>query len=139
MMGAAYGATSPVRTFHPTLYFEATLEAGARLELPDVEELAVYCTSGELSVDGEACPHQNLAVLDMAHARTLEAGTEARFAAVGGAPIGRRHIAWNFVHSSKAAIDRAKLAWEAGEFPLVPGDEAERIPLPEHERVVSYP
>ena len=139
MMGTAYGVTSPVETFHPTLYFEASLEAGARLELPDVEELAVYCTSGELRVDGEACPHQSLAVLDMSEAKVLEAETEARFAAVGGAPIGTRHIAWNFVHSREAAIDRAKLAWEAREFPLVPGDEEERIPLPEHERVVSYP
>ena len=133
MMGTAFGVTSPVETFHPTLYFEARMEAGTTLELPDVEELAVYCTSGDLLADGEPCPHQSLAVLDMGRARTLRATTDARFAAVGGAPIGERHISWNFVHSDPAAIDRAKRDWQAGNFPLVPGDSEERIPLPDRE------
>ena len=139
MMGEAFGATSPVLTFHPTLYFEARMEAGARLALPGAEELAIYCTAGEISVDGEPCPHQSLSVIDMSCPREVVAGTEARFAAIGGARMGKRHIAWNFVSSRKERIDEAKRDWDQGRFPLVPGDSDERIPLPEHEKVALYP
>ena len=50
---------------------------------------------------------------------------------VGGEPMdGPRHIWWNFVSSSKERIRAAKEDWAQARFPLVPGDEAERIPLP---------
>jgi hypothetical protein len=38
---------------------------------------------------------------------------------------------WNFVSSSKERIERAQRDWSEGRFPLVAGDEQERIPLPE--------
>ena len=140
MMGAAFGVESPVATFHPTLYFEAKLAAGASLELPDVEELAVYVTEGEVSVDGQPCPFQQLSLLNMANARTITASTNARFAAIGGAAMPPRFIDWNFVSSRKERIDQAKSDWANGRFPEVVGDTGERIPLPnEEEWVVSYP
>ena len=140
MMGEAFGVTSPVLTFHPTLYFEASLEAGASLDLPEVEELALYVTSGTLQVDGEECPVQSLSLLDMSHARQITATTDARFAAVGGAPMGKRFIEWNFVSSRKERIQQAAHDWETGAFPDVPGDSEERIPLPDNmNRYVNYP
>ena len=139
MMGAAFGVKSPVRTFQPTLYFEAQLKAGASIALPDVEELAVYVTEGEVAVDGEACPHQHLCLLDMAAAQRLEARSAARFAAIGGATMGPRHIAWNFVSSRRERIEQAKRDWMEDRFPKVPGDTDERIPLPESEKPVMYP
>jgi len=139
MMGSAFGVTSPVAIFHPTLYFEATLDAGAELSLPDVEELAIYVTSGSVSVDGTDCPHQHLSVLDMASATTVRASADARFAAIGGSPLGKRYIDWNFVSSRKERIDQAKRDWANGRFPEVVGDTGERIPLPNEEAWVSYP
>jgi hypothetical protein len=50
---------------------------------------------------------------------------------LGGAHIGERFIEWNFVASSREKIDAAKQAWKARQFPLVPGDELDFIPLPE--------
>jgi redox-sensitive bicupin YhaK (pirin superfamily) len=47
----------------------------------------------------------------------------------GGAPIGPRHIFWNFVSSSEARIEQAKDDWRANRFDPVPGD-GEFIPLP---------
>ncbi|MEL6686746.1 MAG: pirin family protein [Pseudomonadota bacterium] len=131
MMGEAYGVKSPVLTFHPTIYFEASLAAGACLDLPDVEELAIYVTSGSLNVDGETCPVQSLSVLDMTTAKQIHAETDARFAAVGGAPIGQRFIEWNFVSSRKERIQQAAHDWKVGNFPKVVGDSDEYIPLPE--------
>jgi redox-sensitive bicupin YhaK (pirin superfamily) len=65
----------------------------------------------------------------------LEAGAKAVLC--GGAPMDSpRRIEWNFVASDQALIEQAKADWSAAaaggsdRFPLVPGDEAERIPLP---------
>lgn len=42
-----------------------------------------------------------------------------------------RYIDWNFVSSSRARLQQARLDWKGGRFPKVPGDEVEFIPLPE--------
>jgi hypothetical protein len=44
--------------------------------------------------------------------------------------MGERFIEWNFVSSSRERIEQAKQAWQAREFPVVPGDDIEFIPLP---------
>jgi redox-sensitive bicupin YhaK (pirin superfamily) len=50
----------------------------------------------------------------------------------GGEPLdGPRHLWWNFVASSKDRIEQAKTDWASGAFGLIPGDDVERIPLPE--------
>jgi hypothetical protein len=37
---------------------------------------------------------------------------------------------WNFVSTRSGRIEQAKADWQAGRFPVVPGDEDEFIPLP---------
>ena len=49
---------------------------------------------------------------------------------IGGEPLGKRHIYWNFVSSSKERIEQAKSDWRERKFGEVPG-EAEFIPLPD--------
>ncbi|RZI47153.1 hypothetical protein EQU50_00800 [Candidatus Finniella inopinata] len=39
-------------------------------------------------------------------------------------------IDWNFVSSSKERLEKAKMDWANGNFPRVPGDAVEFIPLP---------
>ncbi|WP_275452079.1 pirin-like C-terminal cupin domain-containing protein, partial [Methylibium sp. T29] len=53
----------------------------------------------------------------------------ARVALIGGAPLGPRHIWWNFVSSRKERIAQAADDWEADRMGRVPG-ETDRIPLP---------
>jgi redox-sensitive bicupin YhaK (pirin superfamily) len=61
----------------------------------------------------------------------LGASEDARVLLLGGAPLeGPRYMWWNFVSSSMDRIERAKQDWSGGRFPLVPGDERERVPLP---------
>ena len=51
----------------------------------------------------------------------------ARFAIIGGEPLGHRHMVWNFVSSRAERIEQAKLDWRAQALGHVPG-ETEFIP-----------
>jgi hypothetical protein len=131
VMGSAYGLQSPVLTYSPTLYVEATLPAGATLTaLDEAPERAVYVVSGRVAIGGSEQTEGTLAVLHAGAKVPLEAASEARVLVIGGAPLGPRHIWWNFVSSSEARIERAKRDWAEGRFGKVPGDD-EFIPLPE--------
>jgi redox-sensitive bicupin YhaK (pirin superfamily) len=60
----------------------------------------------------------------------LEALSDSHVMVIGGSAVGHRHIWWNFVSSSKEAIEQAKRDWREGRFETVPG-ESEFIPLPD--------
>lgn len=130
MMGTAYGAVSPVRTFAETLYVEGRAAQGARVAAPDAAERAVYVCSGALEIDGQRVEAYQMAVLAPG-AVEMTALSDAHFVVIGGEPLSERHIYWNFVSSRPERIEQAKADWKAGRFPRVPGDEIEFIPLPE--------
>lgn len=129
--GDAFGVRSPVKVFSRTLYAALELDAGASLEIPaDHAERGVYLVNGAAVVDNEALPAEHLAVLTPGVGATVSALEPSKLMLVGGDPTdGRRHIFWNFVASSREAIEAAAQRWENDEFPPVPG-EHERIPLP---------
>jgi redox-sensitive bicupin YhaK (pirin superfamily) len=138
LVGQAHGAASPVRTLSPTLFVDYRLQAGAALALPgpgEAAERALYLIDGDAHLQADDGPLQALAPLQLAllpaAARlTLHAGDRpARAVLIGGAPLGRRHLWWNFVSSRRERIERAAAAWERDELGQVAGD-AERIPLP---------
>ena len=132
ILGEAFGARSPVRTYSDTMYVELLLEAGAQLRIPATQlERALYPVSGQVTLDGTAIPSMHMAVLAEDAVVTIAAQGAARVMLLGGAPIdGERFIWWNFVSSSKALIEAAKADWRARRFAPVP-DETEWIPLPE--------
>jgi redox-sensitive bicupin YhaK (pirin superfamily) len=131
--GTAYGSRSPVSVLSPTLYVHALLEAGAELPIDDGhEERAVYVASGALGCDDGRLYPGTMAVLRPGAKVTVTAHEPSRVMILGGARLeGERHIYWNFVSSSEARIERAKHEWTNGDFPKVPGDELEFVPLPE--------
>ncbi|OGR36840.1 MAG: hypothetical protein A2091_11225 [Desulfuromonadales bacterium GWD2_61_12] len=53
-----------------------------------------------------------------------------RLVVIGGAPLGKRTVWWNFVASRRERIEKAKADWQAGRFPPIP-DETEGATLPE--------
>ncbi|HEY4120656.1 MAG TPA: pirin family protein [Byssovorax sp.] len=130
--GAAYGARSPAPVLSPTLYVHARLDAGAQLEIDgDHEERAIYVVEGAARVGDLALAPGSLAFLTPGAEAVVTATETARVMLVGGARLdGERHLEWNFVSSSKERLERAKQAWQRGEFPKVPGDDVEFIPLP---------
>lgn len=130
LIGTAFGATSPVATLSPTLYLAMELEAGALITIPDAaQERGIYSVDAPLEVGGELLEPGQMLVLESGNTPTLCAREATRVMLVGGAPLGHRHMVWNFVSSRKERILQAQDDWEAQRFPTVPG-ETEFIPLP---------
>ena len=130
LVGAAFGAASPVRTLSPTLFVALDCSAGAALAVADAaRERALYSVDAGFELDGVAVPPLTLAVLAPGSAPLLRTPAAARIALVGGAPLGQRFIVWNFVASRRERIIAAQEDWAAQRFPPVTG-ETEFIPLP---------
>ena len=130
IMGEAYGHVSPVTTYAPTLYLECLLPAGSALILPDTyDEQAIYVVSGDSLVDDRSVTDGQMAVVCPGKILRLEAVNDSHVMVIGGASLGKRHIWWNFVSSSKERIEQAKMDWQENRFDAVPG-ETEFIPLP---------
>ncbi|WP_244815292.1 pirin family protein [Caballeronia sp. Lep1P3] len=138
--GTAFGATAPTRTFSPTLYVAAHFAAASALALDaEHEERGVYLVDGDLSIDGEALPPQQMAVLSPGATVRLASRQGATAMLLGGAPLdGARFIEWNFVSSSRDKIEAAKHAWSEQRMGHVPG-ETEFIPLPPPRRETRAP
>ncbi len=132
MMGEYQGMKSPVKTFMQTLYLECEVDENSLLKLfSAVKEKAIYVVSGVVEVSGMELDAHNMLILPDNYEGDIKAlSTKAKFVVIGGASLSRRYVDWNFVSSSKARIEKAKLDWKQGNFPKVPG-ETEFIPLPE--------
>ncbi len=129
--GSAYGVRSPVTVLSSLFYVEARLDAGSVVTLPaEPEERAAYVVEGAVSCDGQNVPVASMAVAPAGAEVSIRALEPSRVMLLGGASLGERHIWWNFVSSAQERIEAAKLAWKEERFPLVPGDETERVPLP---------
>ncbi|PYG53729.1 pirin family protein [Rhizobium sp. UGM030330-04] len=139
ILGNAYGAVAPARMFSETFYADVTLEAGARLPLPDDhEDRGLYIVEGSISIAGQDFEAPQMMVFRPGDRITVTAGGQgARLMALGGATFsGPRYIWWNFVASSKERIEEAKAEWRAGNwgegrFDLPADDRDEHIPLPD--------
>ncbi len=152
LLGELLGARSPIA--HPAnpLFVDLQLEPGATLALdaaPEGHERALVVIEGAVAVLGGAGPlasggeparepaggdssHENqMLVLKSSVPVELRAEKHSRLLLLGGPPLvgAERFIDWNFVSSSKARIAQAKQDWIERRFPLVPGDELERIEL----------
>ena len=131
VIGKAFGVESPVKTESETLYVELRLEAGAVIELPETDELALFLIDGEASVSGEALHIGELSVLERGAQASVTASSAAHLMVCGGATLpGDRIVWWNFVSSSRDRLEQAKQDWREGRFPSVPGEE-DFIPLPD--------
>ncbi|MCY1056865.1 pirin family protein [Nannocystis sp. SCPEA4] len=130
LAGEAYGRTAPTPIASRLFYVEAHLAAGAKLEVPAYTERAAYVIEGELRGGNKTLAPRTLAVLRSGDITALEATAPTRVVLIGGEPLGEpRWIWWNFVSSSQERIVQAAHEWKEQRFPLVPGDEVERIPL----------
>lgn len=134
LIGTAFGHTSPVATYSPTLYLDVQLPAGATLDIPALaQEMAVYTVDAPVMLNGEALDAHLLAVMEPGQGAHLAASAEAgaRLMVIGGDALdAHRHIWWNFVSSRKERIVQAADDWDARAMGQVPG-EVEWIPLPE--------
>jgi redox-sensitive bicupin YhaK (pirin superfamily) len=139
LVGDTFGRRSPVETYSRVLYLDIEMEAGASLELPaDAPDRGLYLIEGRVSSGGQAFPPAHMLLLRPGHTAHLRAEAPSRLMLVGGDAFPEpRHIWWNFVSSSEARIEAARLDWRDrrgqpnGRFPLIPGDDTEFIPVPD--------
>ncbi|MCC9620976.1 pirin family protein [Thalassospira sp. MA62] len=128
--GEAFGKTAPVPVKSKLFYLDVAMDAGAQLLLPgEKQEGAVYIVSGAVSVDGVVYEPENLIYIAPDEIPDIVAQGACRVMLLGGLPLGRRFIWWNFVSSSKEAIDQAKQDWVSGDFPQIDGED-DFVPLP---------
>ena len=133
ILGSFQGDSSPVPLDWETLYVDVHLEPGAKLEVPkSAEERALYPLTGRIEIGGTVYEPNQMMVLHPGKDVTVTAKDEVRLMILGGATMdGPRYIWWNFVSSSKELLETAKQNWKGGQFPTVPGDDKEFIPLPD--------
>jgi redox-sensitive bicupin YhaK (pirin superfamily) len=130
--GEAFGARAKVKTRSPMFYVHWELQPGARAELPaEYPERAAYIVVGSVEVDGRAYHAGQMLVFEPGQPVLFTAATQAIVMLLGGEPLGKRYIEWNFVSSSKDRIEQAKADWRAGRMKLPDLDNQEFIPLPE--------
>ena len=139
IMGSLWGETAPTTQHSQTIYAEILLGAGGSIPIDScADERAVMLVGGEASIDGTQLGLYDLTVLAPGDAMTLVSKSGGRIMLLGGESFStRRHVYWNFVSSSRDRIEQAKQDWEALRFPIVPGDEHERIPLPSTPKTIS--
>jgi redox-sensitive bicupin YhaK (pirin superfamily) len=131
LAGEAFGLRAEVRIHSPLFYLHVTLEPAARIALPpEYPERATYLVSGAVSADGQRVVPGQMVLFDRQAPAQLEASAPSVLMLLGGAPVGRRFIEWNFVSSSKERLEQAKADWRAGRMKLPDADSAEFIPLP---------
>lgn len=141
IMGNLWGVAAPTTTYAGTIYADIVLAPGAAVPIDAAaEERAVYLAEGEATLEGMPLAPLQLYVLRPGIAATLRSSHGGRAMLAGGDAFATpRHVWWNFVSSSRERIAEARRAWTAREFPVVPGDEIEWIPIPGTPKTVSYP
>ena len=141
VMGSLWGVSAPTTTYASTIYADIMLESGGSVPIDAAaDERALYVAMGEATLDGMTLEPMTLYVVRPGIAATLRSASGGRVTLCGGEAFTTpRHVWWNFVSSLRDRIDEAKRAWTAGEFPRVPGDETEWIPIPAVPKTVSYP
>ncbi len=141
LMGSLWGKTAETTQHAATIYADIVLEPGASIPIDaEADERAVLLVEGEANIDRQPLERFALTILAPGVPMTLTATSPSRLMLLGGEAFATpRYVYWNFVSSSRDRIQQAKQDWQAGVFPIVPGDEEEFIPLPETPKTVSYP
>ena len=129
--GDILGLRSPVSTRSPLFYLHLELAPGGRFALPASHpERALYIVAGEIDLGGRTFVQGQMLVLTPGLPVMIRAYRAATVLALGGDPIGPRHIEWNFVSSSRERIEQAKADWRARRMKLPDLDSVEFVPLP---------
>ena len=93
-------------------------------------ESGLYILEGEIVNDNHIYGSKQILITKDPHLCSFEMRPNTTVYIFGGEPFDEeRFIFWNFVATSRAIIEEAKLKWKNHEFPLVPGDD-DYVPMP---------
>ena len=132
--GEVFGKKSPVPVYSDLYFIElkstekATVDIGSSL----FGESALYILEGAIKNDGHSYGPKQILIAQDTKLCSFEMQENTSVYLFGGEAFTEpRYIHWNFVHSDKEVIEKAKEGWKAQRFPKVPG-ETEWVPLPEY-------
>lgn len=131
--GKGYGKASPVPVHSPLFMLEIKNTAAYRLNTKDhlKGEIGICIVEGGIEACGETVTAGNIVVSKVADTCETLLKPHSHILLFGGEPFDEtRHIHWNFVSSDLDKIERAKTAWEARTFPMMPNDTT-YVPLPQ--------
>lgn len=133
ILGSYEGLKSPVPMQWDTHYVDCHVQAGKILRYAaEAEERAIYIVKGVVEIAGVRFESGRMLVCQPGQEILVTAAEDAHVMLLGGAVMdGPRYIWWNFVASDKDMIRQAAENWQNNQFPTVPGDEEEFIPLPD--------
>ena len=134
ILGELFGARSPVETLGGPVYADCRLEKNARLAIPaETEERSIYLLAGAVEAGGQRFEAGTMIVFEAGKEALLAAAEDAHLMIIGGARLDRPRVMWwNFVSTSAERIEQAKKDWAERNFPLIPDDAGEFVPLPEN-------
>ncbi len=131
--GEAFGKKSAVPVYSPLYFVElkstekTTLSIGNHL----YGESAIYILEGSIETEDNTFLPKQLLVAKETSLCEFTINKNTTIYIFGGEPFAEpRHIYWNFVASTREAIEDAKERWTAQTFPAIPGENG-YVPLPE--------
>lgn len=137
LLGGALGRISPVQVHSNLFYLEAKMPKGSQLRFPtEGREFAIYVVKGKVRMGEDTIGSASMGVPKPGTDPVIESLEDTHAMLLGGMPVGKRFIYWNFVSSSEARLEAAKVDWAQGpraeseRFHPIPGDALEFIPLP---------
>lgn len=136
--GSIKDVKSPVPVHSPLYFIEIKTSASQTINIGDklYGEVAMYVLEGEVLIEGNTYGTKQLIIAKNANLCAFETVGETTLYLFGGEPFEeKRHMFWNFVHSDRAVLEKAKDNWKAQNieaFPKIPNDDKEFVPLPEY-------
>jgi redox-sensitive bicupin YhaK (pirin superfamily) len=131
LAGSGFGVRSPVETSSPTFLADVQMAAGAEIRVPALPEAAVFVVDGKIRCEDTVALPGTMLVFSPEASPILHADEKTRLIVIGGDPLDKpRYIWWNFVSSSPEHIVEAARRWRDGQFPKIPHDDVELVPLP---------
>lgn len=130
--GEAFGRKSPVPVYSPLYFIEIKSTTAQKVSIGSdlFGESALYILDGSIKSDETVFEPKQILIAKDSKLCEFEIGENTTVYIFGGEPFPEeRIIFWNFVASTAALIEDAKLRWENQTFPKVPG-ETEFVPLP---------
>jgi len=134
--GTLWGKASPASVFSRLALAE--IRAGRGAELPaieDFDEVGLFVVRGQVRVGDVSVTEGDLAFFaaeagSRCCAIHCESDDTIGLVLAGDRLDGPRFLDWNFVASDSELLKAARERWRRREFPTVPGDETDFIPLP---------
>ena len=133
VLGEILGQKSPVPNHGEGYMLDVQTQTTTTLQAAEFthEQHGVYVLNGSVKIDGNVINTLQMGLLEPESSTSIEISADTHVVFFGGKALAkRRHMWWNFVHTEREAIEKAKDRWRNQQFGQV-AEETDFVPLPE--------